>query len=151
MKDVLSEIVSVTQTVSQTFGAIWSIGYNFGWPVRSVERLPPFDFSKLKNPVLVIGNTADPITPFAGAQNAATLLGNHATLIEHLGAGHTSIAEFSTCTLTLVAEYILASKLPNVPSGQHIKCEIDPVVLFPELGNSTTSKPGLSLLVGRRS
>ena len=27
------------------------------WPVRSVERLPPYTPAKLKNPVLVIGNT----------------------------------------------------------------------------------------------
>lgn len=31
--------------------------YNFGWPVRTVERLPPLDLSRVKNPVLVIGNT----------------------------------------------------------------------------------------------
>ena len=28
-----------------------------GWPVRSVERLPPYSPKQLKYPVLVIGNT----------------------------------------------------------------------------------------------
>ena len=30
---------------------------SYGWPVRSVERLPPFNSKQLKHPVLVIGNT----------------------------------------------------------------------------------------------
>ena len=107
----------------------------FGWPVRSVERLPPFDLSKLKNPVLVIGNTvrrslppestiglrlfchqADPITPFASAQAAAKLIGNRATLVEQLGVGHVSVAQFSSCTLGIVANYVLASKVSSSPS-----------------------------------
>ena len=29
----------------------------YGWPVRSVERLPPFSPKQLRHPVLVIGNT----------------------------------------------------------------------------------------------
>ena len=29
----------------------------YGWPTRSVERLPPYSPKKLKNPVLLIGNT----------------------------------------------------------------------------------------------
>ena len=29
---------------------------SYKWPVRSVEKLPPYKATKLKNPVLVIGN-----------------------------------------------------------------------------------------------
>ena len=29
---------------------------SYDWPVRSVERLPPYTAAKLKYPVLVIGN-----------------------------------------------------------------------------------------------
>ena len=102
----------------------------FGWPIRSVERLAPIDFSRLKAPVLVIGNTvrpspssphhrasftfvsqADPVTSFVGAQSTAKLLGDHATLIEQLGVGHTSVAQFSTCTLGIVVNFVLASKV----------------------------------------
>jgi pimeloyl-ACP methyl ester carboxylesterase len=134
MQDVLKQIVNVSQEVTQPFGAIWDTGYNYGWPARSVERLPAFDFSKARNPVLVIGNSADPRTPFLGAQNAATLLGNYSTLVEHLGSGHTSLAETSTCTRTLIANYLLSSRLPTAPSGSHITCEINPTVIFPPLG-----------------
>ena len=102
----------------------------FGWPVRSVERLAPLDFSRLKTPVLVIGNTvrpspssphrrasfnfvsqADPVTAFASAQTTAKLLGDLATLIEQIGVGHTSLAQFSTCTLGIIANFVLASKV----------------------------------------
>ncbi|KAF9646745.1 alpha/beta-hydrolase [Thelephora ganbajun] len=151
MKDVLNEIVDITRAVSPAFGAVWRLGHNFGWPVRSVERLPPFDFSKLKNPVLVIGNTADPITPFVSAQAAANLLGKHATLVEQLGVGHVSIAQFSLCTLSTIANYVLASKLPEVPNGGHIKCEVDPSnILFPPIGTSTPAKRGFNQFMRRR-
>lgn len=30
---------------------------SYGWPVRSVERLPPYSPKRLRNPVLVIGNS----------------------------------------------------------------------------------------------
>ena len=34
------------------------LSYNsYGWPVRTVERLPEYNPAKLKNPVLVIGNS----------------------------------------------------------------------------------------------
>jgi len=34
------------------------LSYNsYGWPVRTVEKLPPYNPTKLKNPVLVIGNS----------------------------------------------------------------------------------------------
>ena len=32
----------------------------YGWPVRSIEQLPPFNLTQLKNPVLVIGNSVRP-------------------------------------------------------------------------------------------
>jgi hypothetical protein len=38
---------------------------SYGWPTRSVERLPPYSPNKLKNPVLLIGNTVrEPHTRF---------------------------------------------------------------------------------------
>jgi hypothetical protein len=85
--------------------------YPFGWPVRSVERLAPPNFSGLKAPVLVIGNTADPTTSFVSAQSTAKLLGDRATLVEQLGVGHTSVAQYSTCTLGIVINFVTASKV----------------------------------------
>jgi hypothetical protein len=42
-------------------------------------------------------------------------------------------------------------KLPTVPNGEHIKCEVDPTnVLFPPIGTSTPTKRGLDFLMRRR-
>ena len=48
---------------------------------------------------------ADPVTPLAGAQHAATLLGDDSFLVEQLGFGHTSLAQVSSCTVGVVANY----------------------------------------------
>ena len=86
----------------------FQIGYmGYKWPTRSVERLPPFRRQKLRGQVLVIGNTADPITPFVNARFVAELLGDQAALVEQLGFGHTTTAESSNCTDSIVADHIV--------------------------------------------
>ena len=109
--------------------------------------------------VLTLVYQADPTTPFVGAQSAANMLGNRATLVEQLGVGHVSIVQFSPCTLGIAANFvmnstvcsssshpqtrflILAMQLPEAPNGEHVKCEIDPSnVLFPPIGNTTTKR-----------
>ena len=112
---------------------------------------------------------ADPLTPFANAQAAAKMLGNRAALVEQLGVGHVSLAQFSSCTLGIVAKFVMNSQvsfpfsqlhgcflilvmqLPDVSSGEHIKCEVDPTnVLFPPIDASTPAKRDISPLVRRR-
>lgn len=84
------------------------IGYlGYKWPTRSVERLPPFRHQKLRGRVLVMGNTVDPITPIVSARFVAELLGDQAALVEQLGFGHTTLAESSSCTDSIVADYIM--------------------------------------------
>jgi len=60
---------------------------------------------------LILFYQADPITPFVSAQAAARMLGDRATLVEQLGVGHVSIAQFSSCTMGIVANYVLTSKV----------------------------------------
>ena len=81
------------------------MGYK--WPVRSVEPLPPFRLHKLRNQVLVIGNTADPMTPLVSAKFVVELLADQGVLVEQLGFGHTTLAERSHCTHKIVADYIM--------------------------------------------
>ena len=52
---------------------------------------------------------ADPITPFASAQKTAELLGDNAFLVHQLGFGHTSLAQTSSCTLSVMINYIANS------------------------------------------
>ena len=81
------------------------MGYK--WPARSVERLPPFHHQKLRNQILIIGNTADPVTPIVSARFVAELLGDQAVLVEQLGFGHTTLAGSSSCTDKIVADHIM--------------------------------------------
>lgn len=81
------------------------MGYK--WPARSVERLPSFRRQKLRNQILIIGNTWDPITPVASARFVADLLGDQAVVVEQLGFGHTTLAESSNCTDKILADHIM--------------------------------------------
>jgi hypothetical protein len=84
------------------------IGYTgYKWPARSVERLPPFRRQKLRNQILVIGNTGDPVTPVTSARFVVELLGDQAVMVEQLGFGHTTLAESSNCTDRIVADHIM--------------------------------------------
>ncbi|OSC97433.1 alpha/beta-hydrolase [Trametes coccinea BRFM310] len=131
IEDIFDEIVNVTRTVSHTFGASWPIPW-FGcqyWPVRAVERAKgPFN-KTLANRVLVIGNAYDNATPFLEAQNTADVLGSQAALVKQNGFGHTSIYQYSTCTINIIEAYLANGTLPT---DQLTVCEIDDFVeLFP--------------------
>ena len=95
-KDVFNEIIRVSQTVSHKFGAVFNARFFcHRWTSRSVERYQgPFN-KKPKNPILIIGNEADPITPFRSAKltASANYLGDNARLIQQWDFGHTSSAE----------------------------------------------------------
>ncbi|KAI4521149.1 hypothetical protein K525DRAFT_201962 [Schizophyllum commune Loenen D] len=137
MRDGFDAIVQASENVSPFFGPKWwdiPGVLCFAWPARAVERhTGPWD-NKLKNRVLVIGNTADPVTPFKNAQLMADLLGDSAVLIRQDGFGHASVAEKSTCTANVVGKYFEDGSLPE---DNDTVCEIDDsVVLFPTSGAS---------------
>jgi hypothetical protein len=94
--DVFNEIVRVSQTVSHKFGSNFNARFFcHRWSSRAVERYQgPFN-KKPKNTVLVIGNQADPITPFRSARLVASAeyLDDRAHLIQQWDFGHTSGAE----------------------------------------------------------
>jgi len=123
-KDVYDMIVKTSREVSPMFGPMWfPIGYmGYKWPIRSVERLPSFRRQKLRNQILVMGNTADPVTPVASAKFVAGLLGDQAVMVEQLGFGHTTLAESSNCTDRIVADHIMRGILPK---EKETKCEVD--------------------------
>ncbi|KAF8604272.1 alpha/beta-hydrolase [Ceratobasidium sp. AG-I] len=114
-KDVFDFLVQVTRTVSPMFGPAWGEAglYCHRWPVRAVERYAgPWD-KKLSNTILVIGNEADPVTPYVSAKRVADALGDSAILIEQDDYGHLSLAMHSTCTVSALQNYFLNNKLPS--------------------------------------
>ncbi|CAE6440885.1 unnamed protein product [Rhizoctonia solani] len=96
-KDVFDFLVHITRTVSPMFGPRWGDGgfYCHRWPVRAVERYTGPWNKKLANPILVIGNEADPVTPYISAKKVADRLGDSAILIQQDDYGHTSLAMHS--------------------------------------------------------
>ncbi|KAG8696109.1 hypothetical protein FRC08_007355 [Ceratobasidium sp. 394] len=89
-RDGFDVIVSITQNTTRMFGPhSWFQGglYCHHWPSRAVERFKgPFNHT-LANTILVIGNLADPITPFISAKRVANAFGESAALIKHNGYG----------------------------------------------------------------
>jgi len=133
-KDVFNEIVRVSQAVSHKFGSTFNERFFcHRWSSRAVERYQgPFN-RKPKNAVLVIGNQADPITPFRSAKLVASqqYLGDSARLVQQWDFGHTTLAEcrmsvytwnylgltsssVSNCTVNIIANY-MRGILPNEP------------------------------------
>ncbi|KAI5889408.1 uncharacterized protein SCHCODRAFT_02634437 [Schizophyllum commune H4-8] len=132
MRGAFDAIVNASTNVSPMFGPQWGTAgaLCFAWPARAVERYTGPWNNKLKSPILVIGNTFDNITPFQNAQLMADLLGDSAVLLEQVGYGHSSLAEQSSCTIGVVAEYFTNGTLPE---GDGTKCDIDDsVILFPK-------------------
>ncbi|QRV77191.1 Abhydrolase domain-containing protein [Ceratobasidium sp. AG-Ba] len=97
-------MVRVTRDVSQMFGPAFEIGgfYCHRWPNK-----------KLANPILVIGNEADPVTPYRSARSVADALGDSAVLVEQDDYGHASLAMHSDCTFKILNNYFLKSQLPS--------------------------------------
>ena len=103
--------------------ACFLVGPSFGdggfwchkWPARAVERYTGPWNATTKNKVLVIGNVADPITPFPGAQLVAdSLLGTKsAVLVEQNDYGHTSLAEHSDCTISIINAFFVNGTYPT--------------------------------------
>ncbi|KIJ48997.1 hypothetical protein M422DRAFT_45262 [Sphaerobolus stellatus SS14] len=104
------------------------------FPVRAVERFTgPFN-AKLANPILIIGNRADPRTPISNARKIAAALGSSARLLEQNGFGHTSLAENSDCTRGMVQKYLLTGELPEIGEV----CNVNQA-LFPPNGTDPTA------------
>jgi pimeloyl-ACP methyl ester carboxylesterase len=65
-------------------------------------------------PVLLVGNTGDPVTPYSGAQDMAKDLGDD-TLLTWQGQGHTSYPK-TPCLTSAVDAYLIDLTVP--PNGQ---------------------------------
>jgi pimeloyl-ACP methyl ester carboxylesterase len=93
------------------------------WPARNADRYSgPWDRAT-EHPVLVIGTTFDPSTPYANARAVAKLLGN-AVLLTHDGYGHTSGADPSACLVRATERYLVDLTIP--PRGTVCPSDLQP-------------------------
>jgi pimeloyl-ACP methyl ester carboxylesterase len=81
------------------------------WPVPAVTRPGPVSAPGAP-PVVVVGTTRDPATPYGWSVSLARQLS--ATLLTHVGDGHTAYGYHrSLCTERVVDAYLIAGTLPK--------------------------------------
>jgi len=94
------------------FGSLWTwaTAACADWPADTSDRYTGPWTATTSAPVLVVGNTYDPATPYSGAQAVNDLLPG-SRLLTVLGWGHTSLG-YSTCADSAVSRYLVNGRLP---------------------------------------
>lgn len=85
------------------------------WPVAATGRTAPIHATG-SPPIVVVGTTGDPATPYEEAQSLASQL-DHGVLLTRLGEGHTAYP-YSSCIRNHVDAYLIDLTVP--PAG--IRC-----------------------------
>ncbi|MFB7465149.1 alpha/beta hydrolase [Streptomyces sp. NPDC056224] len=106
------------EKASPVFGAglAWASLNCTYWPVKATGAARPLT-AKGAPPILVVGTTRDPATPYKWAQALAGQL-DSGTLLTYDGDGHTAYGRGSDCIDTSINQYLLEGKVP--PDGK--KC-----------------------------
>lgn len=87
------------------------VAYCAGWSARAAAPyLGPWD-TPAAAPVVVVGNTFDPATPYASSQRTAQELAD-GHLITVRGVGHTELLNPSRCAQDLLAAYLIDGTVP---------------------------------------
>nr|GAT60772.1 predicted protein [Mycena chlorophos] len=107
---------------------VWCSGYQIHRPGRFVGPAG----ANTSFPLLLIGNTLDPVTPHLWAEKASTLFPGSVLLTQD-SPGHTSLTAASTCTHGYMAAYFQNGTLP----AAGVVCEPD-IALFPNTTASST-------------
>ncbi len=81
------------------------------WPVAGV-RTPAEITAEGAAPILIVGTTGDPATPYPWAQSLASQL-SRAALLTYRGEGHTAYGRGSACIDAAVERYLLEDELPG--------------------------------------
>ncbi|KAI0827447.1 TAP-like protein-domain-containing protein [Trametes gibbosa] len=99
------------------------------WPVEPNERfVGPWNHT-LRNPLLIVSNTADPVTPLSNGRMVHEELKNSSRLLIQTSPGHCSLALPSLCTVGHLRAYFANGTLP----ADETHCPVD-ASPFPQLG-----------------
>ena len=98
-------------------GAAWRHVTCAVWPVDP-ETKPHEVSAKGADPILVVGTTRDPATPYAWAKRLHEQLANSA-LLTYEGDGHTAYMRSNDCVNDAVDEFWMTGKLPE---GGELTC-----------------------------
>ena len=99
--------------MSPFFGRYWQNGA-LGceqWPYPIAK--PPVSYvAKGSGPIVVIGTTGDPATPYWQAQNLATKILSDGHLITFNGEGHTAYGRSNECVVSAVDNFLIKGVVP---------------------------------------
>ncbi|WP_207943548.1 alpha/beta hydrolase [Actinomadura sp. KC345] len=98
---------------SPVFGTsmAWSLLQCTGWPVKGEDAAREVSAPSAA-PILVVGNTGDPATPYAWAPALTRELGGRATLLTLRGEGHGAYDTGDPCVRKTVDAYLLHGVVP---------------------------------------
>ncbi len=108
MRADAAEIEAVAPTVGYFFGYGGTICAD--WPVPEAGGLDDYS-AEGAAPILVIGTTNDPATPYAWAEGLASTLSS-GTLLTYEGEGHTAYGRSNSCILDAVDSYLIDGTMP---------------------------------------
>jgi pimeloyl-ACP methyl ester carboxylesterase len=102
------------ETVSPHFGIdiLYSSLPCAFWHVPPVERAHPVSAPGAA-PIVVVGTTHDPATPYVDAQALAAQLGPAGRLVTLAGDGHTAYLRGDPCIERLLNPYLLSARVPR--------------------------------------
>ena len=108
MRAEAAELAELAPTIGrfQGYGGVFCAS----WPYQGVETRTAVT-GEGAAPILVVGTTGDPATPYRWAEALADQL-ESATLVTYQGEGHTAYGD-SVCVGTVVDDYLLTGKVPE--------------------------------------
>ncbi|MGW1073299.1 alpha/beta hydrolase [Streptomyces sp. NPDC002537] len=112
--DDVKRLLPEFRAASPVFGedAAWSLLGCTGWPVKGGWKTPDVSAGG-SAPIVVVGNTGDPATPYAGAQAMARQLGQGVGVqVTYKGEGHGAYNSGNPCMVNAVNAYLLDGKVP---------------------------------------
>lgn len=109
----MAKAAETMEREAPTFGPSLSYGDAAcqGWPDEPVEPLDSYT-ADTDQPLLVIGTTHDPATPYAWSESLVEKLGN-ARLLTNDGWGHTAYVSGDPCIKDAVDGYLVSGTLPE--------------------------------------
>lgn len=108
MRADAAEVIAVAPTVGQFFA--YGGASCAQWPVPEVGSLESYEASGAA-PIVVVGTTNDPATPYAWAESLSDLL-DSAVLLTFEGEGHTAYGRSNACVKDAVDRYFLTGEAP---------------------------------------
>lgn len=108
MRAKAAEIAQAAPTVGEFFSYSGTLCAQ--WPVPAVGGLTDYS-AQGAPPILVIGTTNDPATPYVWAQNLASELSS-GVLLTHVGEGHGVYGLGNQCATSAVDDYLLDGTTP---------------------------------------